>query len=127
MNCCLCGSPANVENAHPDPKGMGGRGKKAPTLAFLTKPLCAGNGSGNLDVTSCHGAHHAAYLVLDMGTGDVLRYCSTAALQEHTPSARKARLALTARGLRLDGMWHGQQYRDDFDPDTVDAPGGDTW
>jgi len=118
--CCLCNSPDNPENAHWDPKGMGGRGKKAPASALVTKRLCAGFG-GNTDPSTCHGAHHAGFIALDLTPHGVLRYCSTPALDASSNVARDAHKALKKRGLKLDGMWHPQAFADDFDPDTVDA------
>jgi hypothetical protein len=116
VNCCLCGNPTGVENAHPKPKGMGGRGKKAPPDELATKPLCAGAG-GNNDPTSCHGAHHAGHLNLRVTDG-VLEYRRALTLPW------RVAFALTSRGLILDGKWHPQRYADDFDPDTVDGPMG---
>ena len=102
--CIICGSPNNIEEAHVVNKGMGGRGPKAPVDADLTVPLCAGTG-GSTDPASCHGAHHAGYLVL---TPD--RWMLT----DSAPATLRRRLK--AR----DGLWHPYAYRD-TDPDAIDA------
>ena len=121
-NCCICGNPSNVENAHPFAKGMGGRGPKAPARELVTFPLCAGT-AGNTDPTSCHGAHHAHYLMLDVTTDGRLAYRSTRLLEADTNDARAARKALTRRGLRLDGLWQIARYEYD-EWDAVDVPRG---
>lgn len=112
-NCVLCGSPANVEAAHIDPKKMGGRGPKAPEGADETRPLCAGMG-GNNSPDSCHGANEAGYLALALTADGHLRYCSTLALEADTACADKR--ALEKRGLKVDGAWHVALYEQtDFD------------
>lgn len=122
MNCCICGSPRNVENAHPFEKGMGGRGAKAPEIELLTFPLCADTG-GNTDPTSCHGAHHAGILELDVTSDLHLRYRSTRAAQDRENA--KAASALKSRHVHLDGLWHvAPHIETDFD--AVDEPRGVT-
>lgn len=119
-NCVICFSSRNVENAHPYERGMGGRGKKAPAAELLTFPMCAGTG-GNTSPESCHGAHHAGFLDLDVTKDNRLRYRSTRALEADNAQARQARKALDSRGLFLDGLWHVALY-EQTDPDTVDVP-----
>jgi hypothetical protein len=118
VNCCLCGSPDNVENAHPVERGMGGRGSKAPQLELVTFPLCARSG-GNTDPSACHGAHHHGIIELEPTSDRHLRYRSTNVAK--SPSYRNAVSALTKRGLRLDGLWHTALY-EDADFDAIDAP-----
>jgi len=117
--CAICASPNNVENAHIDPKKMGGRGPKAPEGADETRPLCAGSG-GNTEPATCHGANEAGFLALGLTADGHLRYRSTRALEADNSQARTAKAALTKRGVKLDGNWHTAAY-EDTDPDAIDA------
>lgn len=110
--CAVCGAfegsynlyaigpaPALIESHHIQPRGMGGRGKKAPKDAELRIDLCCGIGAGNLDKSSCHGAVHRRDLEI-----------------EHTKAGTRFRNLsrhLAARGVPADGDWHyalGEAY-----------------
>lgn len=98
-SCAICGSTHNIESHHIHSRGMGGRGKKAPRDAELRIDLCAGDGAGSLDRTSCHGAVHNGDLQIEHSRG-VTRF-------------RTLSRALAARGVPADGEWHytrGEAY-----------------
>jgi len=76
-------------------------------------PAC---GTDHSDATTCHGAQGQHLMAVERrGTG--LWYCPSEAYAK-----RLRQRGVQSRG----GQWRPALY-EHTDPDTVDAPGGDTW